>query len=711
MDPAFAPGTSPKAAVFHDGLGERRRISDVSGADTIEQLCLRSDLTAIPSFEFALRERASRLASFRHVYYARVRSVDRLTDPASTLTVVSDSIKGVRLANLLTASERRPLTLDINASLHLLRQLVSAVAMLHETARDVAHGALGPERIIVTPNARVVIAEYVLGAALEQLRFSRERYWKELRVPLPPSSALPRFDHRADVTQIGAVALALVLGRLLREDEYPNGAGDVLALASAISAKGEHQPLPSSIRTWIGRALQLDPKHSFATALEARDALDRVLSGDEDEDPAEAVAMSGPVSSATAAATSAVTPVPAEPEPVAEAPAEYVNPISLIKPTEPEPAAPAGVAPTPKASPEYSPPTSSSPFASISQPYSPSDSDEEDDVEEVSPFAAALSKRGPRGKVAAIAVALIAVSTVGVFAARKYLMAGAAPTVTGTLSINSNPPGATVVVDGQTGGITPLTLALKPGPHNVELHGAGEPRTVPVTITAGTTVSQYIELPKMATAFGQLQVKTEPAGAQVTVDGIPRGKSPVLIEALAAGEHAVSLDSDSANVKQTVTIEAGVTASLVVPLGAVETAPLSGWVSVSAPVELQLYEGRRLLGSSQSDRVMVTAGKHEIELVNEIVGYRATRTVQVPPGKVAAIKVEWPKGTIAINALPWADVWIDGERIGETPIGNLALPIGPHEILFRHPELGEQKYAATVTLAAPARVSVDLRKK
>jgi PEGA domain len=550
-----------------------------------------------------------------------------------------------------------------------------------------------------------VIAEYVLGAALEQLRFSRERYWKELRVPLPPSSALPRFDHRADVTQIGAVALALVIGRLLREDEFPNGAGDVLALASAISTKGEHQPLPASIRTWIGRALQLDPRHSFATVHEARESLDRVLSGDEDEDAAVAVAMSEPVSSATA--TSAVTPAP-KPEGVADAPAEYVNPMSLIKPAEAVSVAPVALPPKPSISTPYTP---LSPFAATSQPDFSIDSDEAEEVEEFSLHAAADWKRGPRVKVAAVAVALIAVSTVGVFGARKYLMPGPPPAVTGTLSINSNPPGATVVVDGQTGGITPLTLALRPGPHNVELQGAGEPRTVPVNITAGTTISQYVELPKMATAFGQLQVKTEPAGAQVTVDGIPRGKSPVLIEALAAGEHAVSLDSDSANVKQTVRIEAGVTASLVVPLGTVESAAQPGWVSVSAPVELQLYEGKRLLGSSQSDRVMVTAGKHEIELVNEIVGYRVTRIVQVAAGRVAPIKVEWPKGRIAINALPWADVWIDGERIGETPIGNLALPIGPHEILFRHPELGEQKYAATVTLSAPARVSVDLRKK
>ena len=707
MDPAFAPGTTPKPTVFSDGLGERRRISDVSGADTIEQLCLRSDLTAIPSFEFALRERASRLAAFRHAYYGRVRSVDRLTDPASTLTVVSDSIKGVRLANLLTASERRPITLDINASLHLLRQLVAAVAILHENARDVAHGAIGPERIIVTPNARIVVVEYVLGAALEQLRFSQDRYWKELRVPLPGPSVLARFDHRADVTQIGAVALALVIGRLLRDDEYPAGAGDVLASASAISDKGEHQPLPASIRTWIGRALQLDAKHSFSSAVEARDALERVLSGEDDDEHEDEAVGSTVVSETVAAAAPALEPADSGsmPRPL------FAAASPVVKPTD------SGATLPPAASVSEPVPVTFSSFASSA--YDDADhSDDSDDADSVedhgSTYLSSVPsplRSLPRGRVAAVAVALVSLSTVGVFAARRYLIPGAAPVAAGTLSINTNPPGATVAVDGQVSGITPLTLSLKAGTHNVELRGTGEPRTVPVTVTAGTTVSQYIELPKAAAAFGQLQVKTEPAGAQVTVDGIPRGKSPVLIEALAAGEHAVSLDADGANVKQTVAIEAGVTASLVVPLGAVDPAAVSGWVSVAAPVELQLYENRKLLGTSQNDRVMIAAGRHQIELVNETVGYRTTRSVQVTAGKVSPIKIDWPKGTIAINAVPWAEVWIDGEKVGETPIGNLALSIGPHEILFRHPELGEQRYASTVTLNAPARVSVDLRKK
>jgi PEGA domain-containing protein len=743
MDPALAPGSSPRPIVFQDGLGERRRVSDVSGADAIEMLCLRDELTAIPSFEFALRERASRLASFRHTSYGRVRSVDRLNDATSTLAVVSDSTKGVRLANLLAANEKRPGTLDISAALHLTRQLAAAVAMLHENARDVSHGAIGPERVIVTPNARIVVVEYVLGAALEQLHFSHERYWKELRIALPSSPGLPRFDHRADVTQVGIVALSLVLGRPLREDEYPARIGDALASASAMSSTGEREPLPAALRTWLTRALQLDPRHSFTSSIDMRDELDRVLANDE-EDETVAVSIAEPTPAAEAPgspaarldvptvqappAASAVTvtlppapivvpvPVPAPaPSRAFEARAEKSEPWKTEERFAFEPArveAPKAEAPkfeVPRVEPSIVRPAAASPSAHSFETTwrHPIDRPEDDRHSEGSVV------KQPRhwGRLAAAAVVLLALAAAGVPAVRRYLLPGTSVPPTGTLNITSNPPGARVLVDGVMNGVTPLTVSLRAGSHTVELQGGGEPRTVPVTIAAGAQLSQYIELPKTVTAFGQLQIRTEPAGAQVTVDGIPRGKSPVLVEALAAGDHAVVLESDGATVKQSVSVDAGQTASLVVPLAAAESGPLSGWIAIAAPVELQLYENGRLIGTSQSERMMVSAGRHEIEMVNENVGYRAVKTVQVPPGKVAAIRTEWPKGSIAINALPWAEVWIDGERIGETPLGNISLPIGPHEIVFRHPELGEQKYAATVSLKAPVRVSVDLRKK
>jgi PEGA domain len=236
-------------------------------------------------------------------------------------------------------------------------------------------------------------------------------------------------------------------------------------------------------------------------------------------------------------------------------------------------------------------------------------------------------------------------------------------------------------------------------------------RSMPVTITAGGQVSQFIELPRVSAVLGELRVRTEPAGARVTVDGHVYGKSPLTVEGLSPGTHAVLLENDMGSITQEVKIEAGTTASLLVPLGAPRNVPVSGWISVSAPADVQIYEGGRLLGTSQSDRIMVSAGRHDLQMVSEALGYRESRVVNVAPGRVFSVKPRWPMGSMSLNAVPWAEVWVDGRSVGETPLGKVAVPIGPHEVVFRHPELGEKVVRAVVALGAPAKVSVDLRQR
>jgi serine/threonine-protein kinase len=75
------------------------------------------------------------------------------------------------------------------------------------------------------------------------------------------------------------------------------------------------------------------------------------------------------------------------------------------------------------------------------------------------------------------------------------------------------------------------------------------------------------------------------------------------------------------------------------------------------------------------------------------------------------MRLEWPRGTMAINANPWAEVLVDGNRVGETPIGSVTVPIGSHEIVFRHPELGERRMSVTVTARETLKVGIDLRSK
>jgi hypothetical protein len=123
-----------------------------------------------------------------------------------------------------------------------------------------------------------------------------------------------------------------------------------------------------------------------------------------------------------------------------------------------------------------------------------------------------------------------------------------------------------------------------------------------------------------------------------------------------------------------------------------------------------MYENGRLVGNNEIDRIMMPTGRHEIELINHALGFRATQTVQVGPGRVTPVTIEIPQTTVSVNAVPWAHVSVDGQEVGGTPIGNLTLPIGAHEIVFRHPELGEQRRTITVTLLNSARVSVDMRK-
>ena len=698
MLPASASESSAVRRGFEDGLGRRYRPAVRSDSDTpLEILCFRHEITDVPAFDFALRERVARLSDLQHACYARIRKVDRLNDERGTVVLMSDGVAGVRLIEILTDLENTGRVLDLNAALHLVGQLVSAIKVLHQHAR-VAHGAIASERLFVTPAGRLIIAEYALGAALEQLKYSRERYWKELRVALPMNVGLPRFDERADLTQVGVVALSLIMGRPFQDNEYPKEVEALVASASAGRPDGTREPLSSALRDWLRRILQLEVRNAFRSVVEAEAALAQLLSGDSKHN-GEPAALETFMHQYHGASAPAHGPLPVEaPPPVPSTPVQDME--SRVEIKEVRPLTPPNEFYEPLPFPEEA-------SADISD-----DAGEDPDKEEDAMKSAhSGSRRSGRFKWIVAGVAVLAVATAGLFAARRSLSPAAVPVTTGTVSVNTEPAGAEVLIDGTSRGRSPIRLSLAAGAHTLVVRGAGEPRTIPITITAGAEVSQYLELPKSAPGFGQLQVRSEPAGARISIDGTPVGKTPLTIVEIAPGEHSITLESDVTSVTQKVTIEAGVPASLMVPMAAQAGTVATGWVSVSAPLVVDLRENGKLLGNSGIDRIMLPSGRHDIELVNEVIGYRELRSVLVSPGRVAAITVTLPKGTVSLNAIPWASVTIDGESVGDTPIGNLQLSAGQHEVVFRNAELGEQRRLITVTPQTPVRLSVDLTRK
>jgi len=660
MDPAPHRVSVSRSAVTEDGLGKRYEAVGPAG-ELLEMLVLQGELSSITPFETALQESARQLSGFSHPHYPRIHGVHRLAQ-ASALCVVSERVPGTRLSDVLAAIEQHHLTLDARAALALIQQLVRAVAALHEQTPGVCHGAVAPERIVVTPGARLVIVDHVFGAALEQLHFSHERYWKDLGIPLPKTGGLPRVDQRADVMQVAAVALAILHGRPLDGADYPDRLGALAEGASTLATDSLVEVPPAALRTWLARALQLDARQSFGSAVEASAEFDQVLAGHDYAGDLSAFLVE---CARWAAGESARKTAPAPPSAMPSSP----------RPATPDPAPPPAA------------------------------------VEEERPAEMIMRMPPPRRRWIAAVIALVALTGGGALVADRWVRTPAAvEEAPGILIVNTNPAGGAVVLDGERRGTAPLTLEVLAGQHVLEVLGEGEPRRIPLTIAAGATMSQHIELPVARARAGQLHVQSEPSGARVTVDGVSVGVAPLTVEGLAPGLHAVALADDAGSVTHNVLVEAGATASLVVPMGVPQGVPVSGWISVAAPVEVHVYEDERLLGSSKSDRIMVAVGRHELDVVSEALGYRARQAVTVSPGRVTPVRLDWPTGSVSANAQPWAEVWIDGEHVGETPIGNVAMPIGPHTVVFRHPQFGERAVQATVALTAPTLVSVDLRK-
>ncbi len=230
------------------------------------------------------------------------------------------------------------------------------------------------------------------------------------------------------------------------------------------------------------------------------------------------------------------------------------------------------------------------------------------------------------------------------------------------------------------------------------------PKDVVLPASAGPPAAAAVT--PAAAPTGELHVRAEPPGAAVLLDGHRRGTSPLTLKTLAPGRYRIRLTSGERSVDETVTVQSGVTTSLVVRMPSA-TIPEAGWVDIVTPFEVHIFEKSRFVGTSSQLRLQFPAGEHTFELANTSLGFRVQERVQVRGGQVATVRPNIPNGLLNINALPWAEVWIDGRPAGTTPLGNVQVSLGPHEIRFRHPQLGEQTRQVVVTASETARVGLE----
>jgi len=204
---------------------------------------------------------------------------------------------------------------------------------------------------------------------------------------------------------------------------------------------------------------------------------------------------------------------------------------------------------------------------------------------------------------------------------------GTQATTPGSATLASDPQGAEVWLDGSsTGEKTPADIELKPGIHKIELRLAGhETWTHEVDVDPG---QQVLLEPALKPLPARARITTVPKGAQISVDGSDRGKSPITLTDLAPGKHTL-------------------------------TASMAG--RVDAEQALLAEPG----------------GDHEVEI----------KLQDRPSGPSSPVQ---PKGkaTLNVSSLPWAEVTLDGRPIGRTPIRGRQINAGKHKVVLSNPLKG-----------------------
>jgi hypothetical protein len=659
----YTPGLS-------DGLGDRLLLFDNTTASPLELLRFKPEFSNAPGFEAALRERVEELAEFDHPALAKVRAVKWLSE-GDGLTLVSNQVVGRRLSEILGQVQGTGLAVE------LIRQLSPALAALHE--RGIAHGILTPERIVITPDGRAMLCEHVLASAIDVLKLPTGWMRTHLGLAVPSGNGRIDLDGRSDIVQLGFIALSLAIGQRLDAAAYPEKVGLLIGDGAAAGA------WPPGLRRWLERSLHL-VWPPFASALEATAALDELP---EHREPAHST-----------------TPPAAHVEPLRlhehrHEPGSNVIAIRANSHRSARAETPKPPAITPPVVPVETPPTPFFPDEAELPPAPPAPikpivtvERQPERVAATQPDAALKGRATDDARKAEPADVKIRATRqvetpveVNIAFPDEARARGPKP--------HSRPAAVTA--------FSPEMLRAAFGEESVQ----APPAVRRSILTARWFVAAVLAVAVLEAVIiaGLLFSRATPAATDVAAtQSAPTAPAPnagTTSDPVATGRRG-----NTPNRSSTTTAAAADTNAAARPEPAVER---TGTLRFSSPIALEIYTNGTRIGTTASP-ILLPAGRHTLELVSEPLGYRATQNVTVAAGRTVSRAITLPHGRLNINALPWATVSVDGKPVGDTPLANLPVTIGPHEVTFRHPMLGEKRETTLVKAEGVTRVSVNMQR-
>lgn len=264
----------------------------------------------------------------------------------------------------------------------------------------------------------------------------------------------------------------------------------------------------------------------------------------------------------------------------------------------------------------------------------------------------------------------------------------------GGILVEADVDGAEVFVDGQRHpDLTPTLIpGLVEGTHMIEVRkDPALPWKQPVTVIADQTVKIKAELAAtMKPPGGTVRVISNAPGARVFLDGYDMGPAPIDLKDVQPGEHVVEVKAEGYMPREDrVTVNAGTANVLKLdlqPLPESETKQ-TGLLKVVSPVpEAVIFIDGERVGTAPQEKE-VPAGEHFVVVTKP--GYKKfEQKIDLDVGQTMTVSAELAEagGLRVLSTPPGADVLLDGQVIGQTPLNLEDVDVGEHVVTVRQSE-------------------------
>ena len=92
---------------------------------------------------------------------------------------------------------------------------------------------------------------------------------------------------------------------------------------------------------------------------------------------------------------------------------------------------------------------------------------------------------------------------------------------------------------------------------------------------------------------------------------------------------------------------------------------------------------------------MLPPGRHRLTFSNKELAFSQAQDVDIEPGGVRSVTID-PKSNVNLNAAPWAEVYLEGAKLGDTPLAGIPVRLGTREFVFKNPQFGEKRITVTI---------------